>query len=156
ILRGEVTGAREDWPVHAALWTRGKVRDLGTLGGLRSRPRGIDSLGRVVGGSQTAAGQNHGFLYASGRMRDIGTLHADPSSVAIGINRNGWIVGTSWSDARSLACIWIHYRPIPLSSCVKLPPGWTLTRASAINSQGWILADAERGDKLVPCLLQPR
>jgi probable HAF family extracellular repeat protein len=39
---------------HAFLWSQGKLHDLGTLGGTRSRPTGLTENGHVSGASLTS------------------------------------------------------------------------------------------------------
>jgi len=66
--------------LHAFLWKKGAMHDLGTLGGFNSFAKAIDSEDRVVGGAQTdepdplLGQQYHPFLWEKGVMRDLGTL----------------------------------------------------------------------------------
>lgn len=70
--------------------------DLGTLpGGSMSSAQAINSSGQVVGGSTTASGNQHAFLYSNGTMYDLGVLAGGKGSAASGINDSGVITGNS-------------------------------------------------------------
>jgi probable HAF family extracellular repeat protein len=77
--------------VFAATYT---LVDLGTLGGRGSWATAINGAGQVVGASHAPGGQQHAFLYTSGRMIDLGTLGGSRSD-ATGIDASGRVVGTS-------------------------------------------------------------
>jgi probable HAF family extracellular repeat protein len=79
---------------QAALYSRGNVQLLGTLGGSMSFATGLNDAGQVTGWSLTTSGERHAFLYSGGTMRDIGTL-GGTSSEGAGINASGQITGTS-------------------------------------------------------------
>ncbi|MGH9203499.1 MAG: hypothetical protein ACRD2A_19930, partial [Vicinamibacterales bacterium] len=68
------------------------ITDLGSLGGGRTTPMGINNRGAIVGFSETADGLTRAFLYAHGSLADLGTLGGD-ESFAYRINDNGLIVG---------------------------------------------------------------
>jgi probable HAF family extracellular repeat protein len=72
------------------------MRDLGTLGGGRSRATGINEAGQVVGESTTSAGTVHAFITGPDGigMRDLGTLEGE-YSYATTINDAGQVAGYS-------------------------------------------------------------
>jgi probable HAF family extracellular repeat protein len=70
------------------------ITDLGTLGGAHSGAVAINDRGQVAGGSTTATGEGHAFLWRKGTMTDLGTLGGRSSS-AVAINNRGQVVGTS-------------------------------------------------------------
>lgn len=81
-------------PLHATLWRDGSMRDLGTLGGLRSQALDVNDRGQVVGWSLISSGALHAFLWANGAMRDLGTLGGSYSTASL-INLRGQVVGQS-------------------------------------------------------------
>ena len=68
------------------------ITDLGSLGGGRTSPMGINNRGAVVGFSATLDGLTRAFLYTDGSLVDLGTLGGD-DSFAYRISDNGLIVG---------------------------------------------------------------
>jgi|GEM_PF-942988 len=96
---GDSTFGTSEAISHAALFSNGKVADLGTLksGGAYSRATGINASGQVVGFSspQRDCGANRAFLWSpSMGMKDIGTL-GGAYAQAFGINDSGFVTGTS-------------------------------------------------------------
>lgn len=102
--RGEVVGDMLGTePQRAFRWTRGEgVQFLGTLSGVPTHfatARAINRWGTVVGGSQSASGEVHGFVWTRrGGMRDLNelmdgsTLSVQPVlGAALGINDGGSI-----------------------------------------------------------------
>ena len=81
---------------HAVLISGGSTQELGTLGGDASRANAVNDAGQVVGGSSLASGSLRPFLYANGRMIDLGTPGGDGEATAI--NDRGQIVGNFNSD----------------------------------------------------------
>jgi len=75
------------------LWSRGKMQDLGTLGGTIGIPNGLNNRGQVVGFSNLAGDQaGHAFFWERGALKDMGTLGGSFSS-ANGLNDQGVVVG---------------------------------------------------------------
>lgn len=78
--------------IHAFLFARGEMKDLGTLGGNYSSASDINNLGQIVGSSaRDAGGESRAFLYESGQMFDLNTLIDLPALVANGVVPEGGI-----------------------------------------------------------------
>jgi probable HAF family extracellular repeat protein len=111
------------------------VTFLGDLGGGLSWPLDINDEGLIVGYSETQpdaplGGPIHAFVW-DGAMHDLGVAAPGDSSVALGVNASGVIVGESgglpvfWSDRE------IHGLP--------LPSGHLSGNARAVNDRGVIV-----------------
>jgi probable HAF family extracellular repeat protein len=68
------------------------ITDLGSLGGGRTSPMGINNRGAVVGFCATVDGLSRAFLYTGGSLVDLGTLGGN-ESFAYRISDDGIIVG---------------------------------------------------------------
>lgn len=79
---------------HAAYFSGGKIKDLGTLGGGNSYAYGLNDGGKVVGYSFTPTNTTHAFVSSSTGLVDLGTLGGDLST-AYAINGSGQITGSS-------------------------------------------------------------
>jgi len=89
------------------LWEKGKMTDLGGLGGTCGFPYWLDDDGRVVGVSDLAGDQvQHPFLWTKAEgMRDLGTLGGSGSASMI--NNFGQVVGGSELENSDLhAFLW--------------------------------------------------
>jgi len=86
-------------PVHALLWEKGKMIELGNLGGgaANNMAFGVNNQGQAVGSSDLAGDTTfHAFLWSlAAAMQDLGTLPGDFASSASGLNDRGQVVGVS-------------------------------------------------------------
>jgi probable HAF family extracellular repeat protein len=132
---------------RVVLWEKGKVKDLGSLGGIAwNTPMAINERGEVVGFSNTSAadGANfnaQAFIWTRGRgMRNLGTLEGDVLSQALGINIHGQVVGISCTAgfASCRAFLWQNGRMVDLNSLVTGGSDEHLYTANDINDRGEI------------------
>lgn len=79
---------------RAALLVRGKIIDLGTLGGATSTVFALNEAGQVTGIAETRdPGTSHAFLYSRGKMLDIDRRGRGTYSIGVGINNKGHVTG---------------------------------------------------------------
>ena len=138
-------------PRRAALWSGGRIRDLGTLGGsstsrydTESEATAVNDRGQVVGAALPAGGHPlHGFLWQDGRMQDLGTLGGNGNAtVATGINEHGAVVGFSETAAGALHAF--RWRDGRMRDLGRLGPDFAYSRttASDINDAGVVVGRA--------------
>jgi probable HAF family extracellular repeat protein len=104
--------------VHAVLWSdRGRIKNLGTLGGLQSVSQAINNQGQVVGVAENAIDdpynffdyivfgisggtQSRAFLWdpKTRKMQDLGTLGTGNDAWAQYVNESGQIAGWSYTN----------------------------------------------------------
>ncbi len=133
-------------PVHALLWEKGTVTDLGNLGGKTGQAGGniayaINDQGQVVGVSDLPGDTTfHAFVWtrATG-MQDLGTLSGDVASLSLGINQTGSIVGASLdSNFNPRAFLWNDGVMTDLNTLVAPQSPLYLITGCSINSRGEI------------------
>ena len=139
--------------IHAVLWDRGGVTDIGNLGHLSwNTPMAINNGGDIVGfapieDSDPDNPQLHAFLWTPKQgIQDLGTLAGDLFSEALGINARDQVVGLSCQNADGSgvcrAFLWDDGVMTDLNTLVQ--PGYAdlLTVAGDINDAGVITGRA--------------
>jgi probable HAF family extracellular repeat protein len=125
---GQVAGRFVTTDSFAYLWTNGSFHKLG-----RGIAYGSNNLGQVVGVSPST---NHATLWKNGQAIDLGTLSAGGSSVAMGINDNGTVVGYDQEATGTTHA----FRWTPSTGMKYLPDlGGGSSQAAHINSHGEIV-----------------
>ncbi|HUI56584.1 MAG TPA: hypothetical protein VLY04_16525 [Bryobacteraceae bacterium] len=132
-------------PLHALFWDDGEATDLGTLGGT-GHGNGIEALnlnnrGQVIGFSDMPGDINfHAFLWSRETgMQDLKTVAGDVSSLAIGINDAGQVVGASLdANFNTRAFVRQDGNLIDLNTLVPADSPLFLFTACSINAEGEI------------------
>jgi len=140
--RGQIVG-QSDTPTGLGwfLWERGKMTNLGSLGG--GQVRAMNVRGQIVGWKDNGAG-GRAFLWQNGKMTDLGTLGGTDAQ-ASAINDSGQVVGySSTADGATHAFLWRNGKMTDLGTLV----GGAGSGAMAINNHGQIVgwADTATGD----------
>jgi probable HAF family extracellular repeat protein len=127
---------------HPFLWEKGKMLDLGTLGG--TAVFGVNSLnnrGEVVGGMTLAGDQSfHPFLWDGQALRNLGTLGGN-FGIANWVNETGDVAGwaTKQGDQVALAFLWSR----GVMTGLGVLPGDACSIAYAINSNRQIVGSSD-------------
>jgi probable HAF family extracellular repeat protein len=134
---GEVVGSVG--APYAVLWSAGRARMLGSLGGGSSAATGVNNRSQVVGWARTVAGRDHPFLWQRGVMRDLGF---DGSATAI--NDRGVVVGVARPSRGSpYAFRWVNGRLTSLTH-YGVRTGGTL-QVTDVNDAGQIVGTDSAG-----------
>lgn len=128
---------------HAFLWERGRITDLGTLGGTFAIPTMLNELGDVVGAANTVNDETvRAIRWKEGAVQDLGGVDGDPCSWAWGTNNKGQIVGISVPmcdlSIAPRAFLWEHGEMIDLNTRIVGDANFQLVYAEAINDRGEI------------------
>ena len=146
------TPANDD---HAYRYHRGRMDDLGTLGGLGSLGSAINDAGEVTGVSEVQAGvrDRHAFLYHDGHMNDLGTL-GGRFSWGQAINSRGEVAGYAELPGgfEVHAFLYAEGRLEDLGTL-----GGTESQAYGINAKGVVVGSSTfAGDTLLHAFLYRR
>jgi probable HAF family extracellular repeat protein len=160
--RGWVTGISglASGLAHAALWMKGQMTDLGTLGGPNSGvPFPVKSnAGDIVGESDTSVTDPYNenfcndnvpdtclpFIWRAGVMNALPTLGGN-NGQADGNNSNGEIVGFAETNTQGSSCVppqvfdieaAVWSRPNEHVTRLSNPPGDIISAAFAVNDSG--------------------
>jgi probable HAF family extracellular repeat protein len=131
---------------RVALWYRGALRDLGTLGGATASGLDLNERGQVTGSSLAADGTLHAFLWTDGVMQDLGPRNArsgdgggggfgniHPRSGRKSINNAGEVIWTVGPAGAERAMLW---RSGAAQDIGTLGGAWAI--AQAINDAGQV------------------
>lgn len=125
---------------RAFLYSDGSMRSLGTLGGRESFAAAISnvvsSVSHVAGWSYTAENAQRAFLYNGTALINLGALAGTSSSYATDVNRNGQVVGVSYTIGGEEFRAFI-YQNGAMSDLGSL--GGSRSSATAINDAGQVV-----------------
>jgi probable HAF family extracellular repeat protein len=131
---------------HAAAQTQYSVTDLGTLTAFNvSQAGGINTPGQVAGSSSdTVSGVDHGFVWTSGSLQDVGTLGFS-SSAAVGINDSGQASGEVYNSAGPSHAFW--WSSGAGLTDIHMSASFTSSEAlGTVNAAGQIVGSLTRAD----------
>ena len=129
--------------VDPFFWQKGKMIDVGTLGGVYGEPTSLNDLGQLVGASQLLGDLTfHPFLWQNGVLSDLGTLGGD-TGFPNWINNLGDIAGKAdlAGPAPQLhdAVLWRHGKIVDLGKL----PGDSCSNALFVNLRSQVVGTSE-------------
>lgn len=148
---GMICGAADDANQFQRpfLYSGGSMAPLGVgFGG--GAARAINAAGWVTG---TVGGQ--AFFWRNMTTTKLGLLPGDTFSEGLGINRDGTVVGASYTGSTPRAFYWSSATGmLDLSGLIPSGSGWTLSEATGINSAGAITGWGTHNGQSAAFLLQ--
>jgi probable HAF family extracellular repeat protein len=122
---------------RAFLWEDGNARDAGSLWGM-TQAASVSEHGVVVGLSVNSQNQQRAVRIDANGVTDLGALPNAQAAVALGINSDGWIVGStmvpSGSTSAYRATLWRDGNIIDIGTL-----GGTQAEARGISEAGHIV-----------------
>jgi len=123
--------------LHAFFWEKGRMVDLGTLGGSCTFAYALNNSGQVVGQSTLAGDQgDHPFIWERGKMKDLGAL-GGTYGFASWLNDFGEVVGSATNEGDQ-AILAFHWKDGVMNNLGTLP-GNACSLSDAINSSGQVV-----------------
>jgi probable HAF family extracellular repeat protein len=152
--RGEVVGVSSGFSsnqgvVRAVSWQSGRIKDIGTLGGLHSTANGLNNKGVVVGWADLSDQSTAAFLWHNGVMRNLGSLPGSTimpgtGGQATAVNESGQVVGSSLNSKGEMhAVIWENGKIIDLNEVILKVARILLTHATDINNRGQLTVEQQ-------------
>jgi probable HAF family extracellular repeat protein len=131
----------------------GNISLLPHLNGVFGQANDINNEGEATGwgftGNTDASPQQYGIYHAvyyspQGEILDLGTLAGEESSIGLGINAQGVVVGYSYNPTSpiNLACVWPLTGP---AIGLGVLPGGSTSEALSINSYDQIVGSGDVG-----------
>jgi probable HAF family extracellular repeat protein len=96
---------------NSFIWERGKMEDLGSLGGTCTLAFNLNQRGQIVGSSNLAGDRrSDAFLWERGRIRDLGGSLGGKFTGADSLSEDGKVVGfgSLLGDTQFHAALWRH------------------------------------------------
>ena len=157
---GTIVGASElpqSTRTAPVAWRSGKPASLGLPAAFDyGFAYGISFAGQATGWLETALGAD-AFLWAGGRLIDIGRLGDFRFTKGLAINSASEVVGVAFQNPGGVprAFVWRGGTASDLNTVLPADSTWTLTAANDVNDLGQIVGYGQLGEETRAFLLSP-